>query len=291
MNNGFIGFGEAAFNIALGLLGEGVKGIRAYDAMENDPVMGKLVHKRAEEAQVEVVSSPHEIAQWANLIIAAVPSSYTVDVCKTIMGDLNEQKIYADVSASTPSAKITIWNLIKDSGVKFVDAAMLGSLPKDKHKVPITASGNGAKVFQELMTPYGMKITLAGDKAGAASAIKLVRSIYMKGIAALMIEMLEAANAYGVEDEVIASISKSMDNIPFTSHLDRLVKGTAIHCKRRAAELKGSIAMLEECGRTAEMTTAAKEKMENLVSYDFAALNVEQPIQGWKDVLDVLMKK
>ena len=168
---------------------------------------------------------------------------------------------------------------------------MLGSLPKDKHKVPITASGNGAKVFQELMTPYGMKITLAGDKAGAASAIKLVRSIYMKGIAALMIEMLEAANAYGVEDEVIASISKSMDNIPFTSHLDRLVKGTAIHCKRRAAELKGSIAMLEECGRTAEMTTAAKEKMENLVSYDFAALNVEQPIQGWKDVLDVLMKK
>ena len=102
MNTGFIGFGEAAFNI---------------DAMENDPVMGKLVHKRAEEAQVEVVSSPHEIAQWANLIIAAVPSSYTVDVCKTIMGDLNEQKIYADVSASTPSAKITIWNLIKDSGV------------------------------------------------------------------------------------------------------------------------------------------------------------------------------
>ena len=140
MNTGFIGFGEAAFNIALGLLGEGVKGIRAYDAMENDPVMGKLVHKRAEEAQVEVVSSPHEIAQWANLIIAAVPSSYTVDVCKTIMGDLNEQKIYADVSASTPSAKITIWNLIKDSGVKFVDAAMLGSLPKDKHKVPITAA-------------------------------------------------------------------------------------------------------------------------------------------------------
>lgn len=213
MNTGFIGFGEAAFNIALGLLGEGVKGIRAYDAMENDPVMGKLVHKRAEEAQVEVVSSPHEIAQWANLIIAAVPSSYTVDVCKTIMGDLNEQKIYADVSASTPSAKITIWNLIKDSGVKFVDAAMLGSLPKDKHKVPITASGNGAKVFQELMTPYGMKITLAGDKAGAASAIKLVRSIYMKGIAALMIEMLEAANAYGVEDEVIASIGFANPNV------------------------------------------------------------------------------
>lgn len=119
---------------------------------------------------------------------------------------------------------------------------MLGSLPKDKHQVPITASGNGAEKFRELMTPWGMRITLAGEKAGSASAIKLVRSIYMKGIASLMIEMLQAADAYGVADEVVASVSKSMDGISFTSHLDRLVTGSALHCTRRAAELKGSIA-------------------------------------------------
>jgi 3-hydroxyisobutyrate dehydrogenase-like beta-hydroxyacid dehydrogenase len=291
MKLGFIGFGEAAFNLAFGLKSEGLDGIRAFDAMENDPVVGKLVHKRADEAKVEIVPTAHDIAQWADVIIAAVPSTYTIDVCKTIMGDLNDKKVYADVSASTPSAKITIWNLIKDSGVKFADAAMLGSLPKDKHKVPITVSGNGAAAFKELMTPYGMKITLAGEKAGAASAIKLVRSIFMKGIACLMIEMLEAASAYGVEDEVISSISKSMDNIPFTSHLDRLVKGTAIHCKRRSAELKGSISMLQECGRGYEMSEAAKTKMEKLIPYDFATRNIDHPVKGWKDVLEVLMKE
>ena len=226
MKIGFVGYGEAAFNISLGLKGEGVEGIRANDAMMNHEVMGKQVHARAEQAGVTLVESAKEVAQWADVLFAAVPSSFTMDVCNEIKDCLRPDQVYVDVSASTPATKVAIWEAIKDTGVLFADAAMLGSLPKDKHKVPITASGNGAKKFYELMTPYGMKITLAGEKAGSASAIKLVRSIYMKGIAGLMIEMLQAADAYGVTEEVVTSISKSMDNIPFTSHLDRLVTGS-----------------------------------------------------------------
>ena len=189
---------------------------------------------------------------------------------------LCEGKIYADVSASTPAVKEKIWEAVRDTGVKFVDAAMLGSLPKDKHQVPITASGNGADTLKEMMTPYGMKITTAGEKAGAASAIKLVRSIYMKGIASLMI---------------VSSIAKSMDNIPFTSHLDRLVTGTAIHCHRRAAELKGSIAMLEECGFSSVMTKAAKERMEDMEQFDFAARYVEKKPDGWNEIIQVMKEE
>ena len=69
MNVGFIGFGEAAYNIALGLYGEGLHGIKAHDALQNDPMMGKLVHKRAEEAHVELVDSSTAIAQWADVIL------------------------------------------------------------------------------------------------------------------------------------------------------------------------------------------------------------------------------
>ena len=136
-----------------------------------------------------------------------------------------------------------------------------------------------------------MKITTAGEKAGAASAIKLVRSIYMKGIASLMIEMLQAADAYDVSEEVVSSIAKSMDNIPFTSHLDRLVTGTAIHCHRRAAELKGSIAMLEECGFSSVMTKAAKEGMEDMEQFDFAARYVEKKPDGWNEIIQVMKEE
>lgn len=288
MNIGFIGYGEAAFNISLGLGQEGLSGIRATDAMMDHPVMGVQVHDRAKQAGVALVSSAAEVAQWADVLFAAVPSSFTLDVCREVKDCLRPGQLYIDVSASTPATKEAIWDLIGGTGVLFVDAAMLGSLPKDKHQVPITASGNGASKFREVMAPHGMKITLAGEKAGAASAIKLVRSIFMKGIASLMIEMLQAADAYGVSDEVVSSISKSMDGIPFTSHLDRLVTGSALHCTRRAAELKGSIAMLSEAELSPEMTTAAKHRLEALEPYEFAKKYVEKKPGGWQEIIQAI---
>jgi len=291
MKIGFIGYGEAAYNISFGLNKEELKGIRATDAMMNDSVMGEQVHARAEAAGVTLVSSNKEIAQWADLIFAAVPSSFTMDVCKDIKSVLRPGQLYVDVSASTPSIKQAIWEQVKNTGVLFTDAAMLGSLPKDQHRVPITASGNGAEEFKKLMTPYGMKITLAGEKAGAASAIKLVRSIYMKGIAGLMIEMLQAADAYGVSEEVIASISKSMDGIPFTSHLDRLVTGSTLHCTRRAAELKGSIAMLGEANLSSDMTKATKQRLQDLEEYEFAKRYVDKKPSGWKEIIETIRVK
>ena len=281
MNIGFIGYGEAAFNISLGLGQEGLSGIRATDAMMDHPVMGVQVRDRAGQAGVALVSSAAEVAQWADVLFAAVPSSFTLDVCREVKDCLRPGQLYIDVSASTPATKEAIWDLIGGTGVLFVDAAMLGSLPKDKHRVPITASGNGA-------SPHGMEITLAGEKAGAASAIKLVRSIFMKGIASLMIEMLQAADAYGVSDEVVSSISKSMDGIPFTSHLDRLVTGSALHCTRRAAELKGSIAMLSEAELSPEMTTAAKHRLEALEPYEFAKKYVEKKPGGWQEIIQAI---
>lgn len=267
---------------------EGLSGIRATDALMDHEVMGKQVHTRAQQAGVTLVSSAGEVAKWADVVFAAVPSSFTMDVCQEIKEHLRPGQLYVDISASTPATKEAIWAEVQNTGVLFVDAAMLGSLPKDKHQVPITASGNGAAKFKELMTPYGMKITLAGEKAGSSSAIKLVRSIYMKGIASLMIEMLQAADAYGVADEVVSSVAKSMDGIPFVDHLDRLVTGSALHCTRRAAELKGSIAMLAEAELSSEMTVATKHRLEALEPYEFAKQYVDSKPNGWQDIIEAI---
>ena len=113
----------------------------------------------------------------------------------------------------------------------------------------------------------------------------------MKGIAGLMIEMLQAADAYGVTEEVVTSISKSMDNIPFTSHLDRLVTGSALHCTRRAAELKGSIAMLGEENLSAEMTTATKHRLEALEPYKFAEVYVDCKPSGYQEIIEQIRVK
>ena len=101
MKIGFIGFGEAAFNISLGLKNEGMTGIRANDAMMNHEVMGKQVHARADQAGVTLVESAKEIAQWADVLFAAVPSSFTMDVCNEIKDCLHSGQVYVEVSAYT----------------------------------------------------------------------------------------------------------------------------------------------------------------------------------------------
>lgn len=138
-----------------------------------------------------------------------------------------------------------------------------------------------AKISSDLLP-----VTLSGKNTGGLGYFNV-----WIGIASLMIEMLQAADAYDVSEEVVSSIAKSMDNIPFTSHLDRLVTGTAIHCHRRAAELKGSIAMLEECGFSSVMTKAAKERMEDMEQFDFAARYVEKKPDGWNEIIQVMKEE
>lgn len=285
---GFIGFGEAAYNISVGLRAEGVSGIVAYDTMADSESMGKLIHNRAKEADVNLLSKAEDVAREAEIVIISVPSSYTMDACRSVVYALHPGQIYADVGASTPETKKQEWELLKKTGVLFSDSAMLGSLPLSKHKVPIVASGNGAKAFQDALTPYGMKIEVVGENPGEASAIKLVRSIFMKGIAALMIEMLEGAEAHGVSEQVIHSIGSSLDGIAFEDHLNRLVAGTAIHAHRRAAELGGSIKMLEEAGLCCDMTVATQKRHTMLEPYGFAERFVDRKPRGWKEILDII---
>jgi 3-hydroxyisobutyrate dehydrogenase-like beta-hydroxyacid dehydrogenase len=136
-----------------------------------------------------------------------------------------------------------------------------------------------------------MKIDVVGENPGEASAIKLVRSVFMKGIAALMIEMLEGAEAHGVSEHVIRSVSASLNGIAFEDHLNRLVTGTAIHAHRRAAELDGSVKMLEEAGLCCDMTTASRKRHVMLEPYGFAERFIDHKPSGWKEIFEIINKE
>ncbi|RQW19144.1 NAD(P)-dependent oxidoreductase [Bacillus sp. C1-1] len=166
--------------------------------------------------------------------------------------------IYVDVSAATPKVKQDISKGVEKVDITFVDVAMLGPLPVYKHKVPIMASGTGTLYFIEKMTPLNMSIDYVGENPGEASAVKLVRSIFMKGIVGLYVEMLEASETFNVSEKVLTSLEETMDTHTFMNTLNRLVAGSAVHAKRRGIELEGSIEMLKEAGLEATMSTAAQ---------------------------------
>ncbi|MBP1763498.1 MAG: hypothetical protein H6Q65_556 [Firmicutes bacterium] len=256
MKLGFIGFGEVAFEISRGLKMEGLQGIVAFDPMKDDPKYGPLVQERAAVAAVSLLSEPGDVVKATDVIISAVPGAYALQTAEGIAAELNQQKIYADVSTSSPTTKQKIAELIALTGAGFVDGALMGRLTVEQHKVPTLVSGNGASKFIDLMTPYHMSLKKVSDKAGDAIAIKLVRSIYMKGIASLQAEMLEAATKLQVEDLVLASISNTMDAAPFVKTMNMLVTAGAIHAERQSHEMKDCMVMLRDLGIAPIMTEA-----------------------------------
>ncbi|VVM32955.1 DUF1932 domain-containing protein [Terribacillus sp. AE2B 122] len=291
MKLGFVGFGEAAYEMALGLHSEGIDKFYAFDALLDEPSLSERIRERASEANVELVGSANEVLDLCTIVIAAVPANKTLEVARSLTDSFEENLVYVDVSAATPEVKKQVASVVEGKGSLFVDAAMLGPLPVYKHKVPISASGSGTDLFIENLANYGMQITKISDNPGDASALKLIRSIYMKGVVGLMVEFLEAAKTYGVEEPAIRSIDETMNAKTFVETMNRLVTGSALHAKRRAVELSGSIEMLQGSNLDASISIAAQKKLERL-----AELNIPDRYKGskpdtWEEILALLMKE
>lgn len=257
---GFIGFGEAAFNIAKGLKQEGLTGIRAFDPFWNAPPRSELICKRAAEAGVQLLPTFKELVEASEMVISAVSADKSVELAETAKAFLKPSQLYVDINATSPMTKEAA-NALIEPVAQFVDCAVMGPVPNYGHKVPLTVSGKGAKQFYDLMKPFGMNITLMDAPAGSASASKMFRSIFMKGFVALLLEMLVAGRRYGVEDDVLASVKETLTGGPLLDIINGLVARGVIHSERREHEMEEVIATLDLLKVDAIMSKATKEKL------------------------------
>jgi 3-hydroxyisobutyrate dehydrogenase-like beta-hydroxyacid dehydrogenase len=148
---------------------------------------------------------------------------------------------------------------------EFVDAAVMDPVPMHGIKVLTVASGPQAERFRALLAAYGMNIQVVGEKAGAASAMKLLRSVCMKGLAALLLESLEAAHRYGISEMLVADMGRFFEERRFEDVAKRFVCGTAIHAGRRIHETSESAALLKSLGAPTRMSRSTRETLQSIV--------------------------
>jgi 3-hydroxyisobutyrate dehydrogenase-like beta-hydroxyacid dehydrogenase len=257
---GFIGFGEAAFNIAAGLRGEGLSGISAYDKNWKGAPASELICKRAAEAQVELVASQQALIERSEMVVSAVSADMALPLAQASKPFLKSDQVYVDINATSPMTKEEVDRIISPVAL-FVDCAVMGPVPTYRHKVPVSVSGKGARRFCDAMAPYGMAITFMDAPAGSASASKMFRSIFMKGFVTLLIEMLTAAHRYGVEDDVLESVKETLTAGPLLEVINGLVGRGVIHSERREHEMDEVIATLDTLQVDAIMSKATKAKL------------------------------
>jgi 3-hydroxyisobutyrate dehydrogenase-like beta-hydroxyacid dehydrogenase len=199
----------------------------------------------------------------ADIVISVNWATVAAGVAGEALPHLHRGMIYADHNTAGPKLKEELAAIVAPSGAAFVDVAMMAPVPPLGMRVGMFMAGNGAEELAAFYRQFGTPVGFIGTKPGDASARKLTRSVFFKGMSSSIYEALEAARAVGVEDWLRSDIIRTFVEAD-ASTLDRIVDGTDKHAVRRGHEMHDAEAMLRELGTPATMVTATAESLERI---------------------------
>jgi len=258
----FIGFGEAGQAIASGLREAGVTRIAAWDILFPDD-RGATLKTAAEKIGVRIASSAADAVRDADIIVSAVTAAASVEAAQSIKAELNTKPYVLDINSVSPGRKRETARLL-DQAARYVDVAVIAPIHPARHQTPMLLAGAYADAVVPLLTALGMHIDVAGVDVGAAAAIKMVRSVMIKGIEALTFECFLAAARAGVVDEVAASLKNNYPGLDWSKIVPYNLERMASHGERRAAEMEEVAATLRELGVEPLMTTATVKRQREM---------------------------
>ncbi|MGB6661040.1 MAG: DUF1932 domain-containing protein [Xanthobacteraceae bacterium] len=259
----FIGFGEAGQAIAAGLRDAGtVEKIAAWDLLFPQAEGGKL-KAAADTIGVRCASSAADAVRDADMIISAVTAASSVDAADSAKARLAGKPFFLDINSVSPGRKQDTAKLLADTA-RYVDVAVLAPIYPARHQTPMLLAGPHAEAIAPALAALGMRANIAGPETGAAAAIKMVRSVMIKGIEALTMECFVAAARAGVIDEVAASMKNNYPGLDWAKVVPYNLERMASHGERRAAEMEEVADTLRELGVEPLMATATVKRQREM---------------------------
>jgi 3-hydroxyisobutyrate dehydrogenase-like beta-hydroxyacid dehydrogenase len=236
-----LGLGEAGSRLAADLAAAGVD-VRRFDP---DPARGGMA------------GSVEEAVDGAELVLSVNAASAARAVADAALPSLNDESVYADLNTAGPALKEELGNAV---GERFADVALLGPVPDRGLATPVLASGPAAQRLADLLRPLGMPVEVVSERAGDAATMKLLRSVFMKGLAASAFESLaaarEAEHEPWLEEQIAAVIGRPL--------LERLVTGSRTHAARRVDEMEAARDLLVELDVEPRITNASAAVLAEL---------------------------
>jgi 3-hydroxyisobutyrate dehydrogenase-like beta-hydroxyacid dehydrogenase len=255
-----LGLGEAGSRLAADLLAAGVD-VRGFDP------------NAAEDIPVTVRAPDIETATaGCDVVLSVNTAKVALDVATAALGSVAAGTVYADLNTATPGLKRDLAARAEGSGVRFADVGLLGPIPTRGLRAPALASGDGAESFADFFGPLGMPVTVVSAEAGDAAALKLVRSVFMKGVAAAVLESLQAAEALSHADWLRAEIAAVIGE-PF---LVRVLEGSPRHALRRVDEMEAARDLLLELGVEPRIASASASLLTELASEQVATAGLDR---------------
>ncbi|MCS6867693.1 NAD(P)-dependent oxidoreductase [Thermus sp.] len=254
---GVLGLGEAGSEIAKDLLQAGAE-VVGYDPLPEKGVLG--IWRTGSEA---------EAAKGVDLVLSVNWARVALEVVQRVAPVLRPGQVFADLNTASPGLKRTLAAAVAPTGALFADVALMSPVPGRGLKTPSLVSGPGAEAYARALVPLGARVEVVGEGPGEAATRKLLRSVFFKGMAAAVVEALEAARRLGLEGEIRANIAQSLKEAD-EGLVDRLVEGSLRHALRRHEEMLAAAELLRELGVEPRVAQAAAAQLRGLAALPLA---------------------
>lgn len=257
-----IGFGEAGRAFVAGW-GDRVAGqVAAHDLKATEPAM----QAAARAAGLACHADPAGALDGATLAFCLVTADQALAAAQTAAPHLPPGLIWCDGNSCAPGTKRRAAAVIEGAGGRYVDLAIMAPVHPRLNRTPCLVGGPHAAAVQPVLEALDMDLRVMGAKVGDASAIKMMRSVMIKGMEALTAECLLAARRAGVEDQVIASLQASDPGWNWAARGAYNLERMMVHGARRAAEMREVAATLRELGLPDRMATATVDWQDQIAA-------------------------
>jgi 3-hydroxyisobutyrate dehydrogenase-like beta-hydroxyacid dehydrogenase len=248
MKIALIGYGEVGRILAEDLAPQG-HALVAYD-LKLETEAGNPLREHAARTQVALAGSHTAAVIGAELIISAVTASQAVAVAEACAPAVAQGAFFLDFNSASPGAKQRAAALIDAAGGRYVEGAVMTSIPPYRIKVPLLLGGAHARALEPVLNGLGFAAKVASDQLGVASATKMCRSVMIKGLEAMVIESFTTARHYGVEDAVIASLHETFPGVDWEKQAAYFFQRVIEHGRRRSEEVREVAVTVQEAGLT-----------------------------------------
>ena len=255
---GLIGFGEAASAFVEGWRKTRALEFSAFDIKTDSPSEPVREAKRRDYERLGVAgaATPAGALAGVNTVFSLVTADQALDAAKTAAPHLEPGAFFFDCNSCSPGAKRQAAEAVTAAGARYIDTAVMAPVHPTLHRTPLLLSGPDADEALALALALDMDAKTVPGGVGAASANKMVRSIMMKGLEALVLECVLAGRKAGVDEAVLASLDVSFPGFGWKRRAAYMMERAATHGIRRAAEMREVAQTVRELGLSGAMADA-----------------------------------
>jgi len=266
---GFIGFGEVGKTFASAMVARGAE-VSYYDVIRTDAVPGAAY------------CSLEELVSRCEILLSTVTTHVAAAAAETAAPFLTSRNTYADMNSTSASLKRRIAGIIGASAAHFVEGAILSAVGEAGAKASILVAGERAEAFAHRMNELGLvNVKYFSSVVGEASQVKMLRSIFSKGVECLLLEMLVAGKRAGVAEYLWKDIVDFMTKHPFLGIAENWIKTHPGASERRYHEMEQVLETLQELGVDPIMTRGTTEFFRQSTESRLAARFTRKPDDVW----------